>query len=310
MQSFKITETQKITPFVYKGQENEDEELWLILSKNEFQKYHKFFQWQPQTIRACLGTYTMPQVEVYEEYDFGILQRLVWIGGELTTRLLCFYISSHYLILVVEEDTQWINEFCASLIEDDKQKYTVGYIFFRLLDNIIQSDQNYLDRLSEEIQELEENVFNEVSCNFAKEMIHIRKHLTILERHYDPLTDIIEDFVGNENKICNKEAIRYFKIIKNRMRRLNHQVNQLGEYATHVREANDAQIEIKQNRIMQYFTLIASIVLPLTLITGWYGMNFEHIPELAWKFGYLYVIIISVVSSVLCVYAFKKNKWM
>lgn len=309
MQSFKVNKGQAIKPFKFQGQLNE-EAWWLIVSKEELLKYQEIFKWQIQTVKACMDMSKMPQVEAYEKYDFGILQRLVWINHQLTTKAFCFYISREYLVIVKDKESRWLDDFCQSLLKDTEEKYSIDYIFFRLLDNVIQSDQSYLDHLLNQIVELEENVFRNQASYFSKEIIEIRKHIALLKRHYDPLTDVIEDFVSNDNEICSDEVIRYFKILKNRMKRLNHQVDQMSEYTNHVREAYDAQVEIKQNQIMQYFTLLTSIFLPLTLITGWYGMNFENVPELSWKYGYLYVISLSIICSILCVYFFKKNRWM
>ena len=179
--------------------------------------------------------------------------------------------------------------------------------FFRLLDEIIQLDPYYFDNISEEIGRLEESILNEEAVEFSKEIITIRKHLALFKRHYDPIVDIIEDFVGNENGICSSQGVRYFRILKSRVNRLRAQVDSLSEYATHIREAYDAQVDINQHRIMKYFTFIASVFLPLTLIVGWYGMNFTTMPELTWKYGYIYVIIISLLSSFLCLYCFKKK---
>ena len=61
---------------------------------------------------------------------------------------------------------------------------------------------------------------------------------------------------------------------------------------------------------MKYFTLMTSLFLPLTLIVGWYGMNFTSMPEISWKYGYFYVIILSLLSSVVCIWWFKKKKWL
>lgn len=309
MQSFKIIKDQ-IVPFTFAGQIREGEQVWLVLSKEEVVNYRCCFQWQSQTLKACLEPYRMPQVEVYEKYDFGILQCLNWAEEELITDFFCFYIGRHYLVLVIENERNWLNRFCQSLLKDTEEKYSVDYIFFRLLDYVIQSNQMYLDKLLNDIIQLEEKVFCEQAGDFSKQIMGIRKHITLLKRYYDPLTDVIEDFVGNENEICSTSVVRYFKILNNRIKRLNYQVDQLSQYTTHVREAYDAQVEIKQNKIMHYFTLFTSIFLPLTLITGWYGMNFERMPEVSWEYGYIYVIGLSITSSVLCIYAFKKKRWM
>lgn len=308
MQSFKITKEKRLVASEFKKKIEENEQLLLIMDTEELNTYKTFFNWQSRTIKACLSNQQIPQVEIYESYDFGILQKLIFNSNQYKTQVFDFYIAPHYLVLILNSRSEWIESFCESIMREDEEIYTIDYVFFRLLDEVIQLDPCYLDNISEEIGELEEKVLSEESIQFSKEMIAIRKKLALFKRHYDPLVDIIEDFLGNENGICSSQGIRYFRILKNRVHRLKHQVDSLSEYATHVREAYDAQVDIKQNRIMKYFTFITSVFLPLTLIAGWYGMNFTTMPELTWKYGYLYVIAISLLSSFLCLYCFKKKR--
>ena len=82
----------------------------------------------------------------------------------------------------------------------------------------------------------------------------------------------------------------------------------LREYSTQVREVYQAQIEIRQNKIMKTLTIVTTICLPLTLIAGWYGMNFRRMPELSWKYGYPAVILLSLCIVALSLYLCRKKK--
>lgn len=308
MQCFIITKEKKLIASEFMEVMKENEQVFLIMSQEEMIHYKTYFNWPSRTIHTCLSNKPIPQVEVYEEFDFGILQRLTIKANQYVAQFFSFYIASNYLVLIIYSRDQWIENFCKSLIGEQEEKYDISHVFFRLLDEVIQLDPYYLDNISEEIGRLEERVINEENVEFSKEIIDIRKKLALFKRHYDPIVDIIEDFVGNENGICSSQGVRYFRILKSRVNRLRAQVDSLSEYTTHVREAYDAQVDIKQNRIMKYFTFITSVFLPLTLIVGWYGMNFTTMPELTWKYGYIYVIIISLLSSFLCLYCFKKKR--
>ena len=85
-----------------------------------------------------------------------------------------------------------------------------------------------------------------------------------------------------------------------------HRCTNLIDYAGQVKEVYQGQVDELQNRNMQFLTVVSTIFFPLTLITGWYGMNFEHMPELA--NGYPYVAVISVLVVIVCVWIFKKKK--
>ena len=95
-----------------------------------------------------------------------------------------------------------------------------------------------------------------------------------------------------------------------RVIRLQDMVNSQRDYTAQLRDLLQAQLEVKQNTIMTVLTVITTIFLPLTLIAGWYGMNFLHMPELEWVYGYPVIILISVLIVAGCLYWFRKKKWM
>ena len=92
--------------------------------------------------------------------------------------------------------------------------------------------------------------------------------------------------------------------------RLQSLVSSQREYVSQLRDLLQAQLEVKQNTIMTVLTVITTIFLPLTLIAGWYGMNFTHMPELSWPYGYPVIIIVSIMIVIICLIWFKKKKWM
>lgn len=84
----------------------------------------------------------------------------------------------------------------------------------------------------------------------------------------------------------------------------------MDDNVTQIREAYDAQVDISLNKIMKVFTVITVVFAPLTVIVGWYGMNFDIMPELRWRYGYLYVLGLSLLSIITCLIFFKRKKWL
>ena len=84
----------------------------------------------------------------------------------------------------------------------------------------------------------------------------------------------------------------------------------LREYSLQISEAYQTQIDIRQNIVMKVLTVVTAIFLPLSLIAGWYGMNFQYMPELHWHYGYLYVFILSIIVVIGCLWIFKKKKFL
>ena len=110
----------------------------------------------------------------------------------------------------------------------------------------------------------------------------------------------------NENGFFAKKRLKYFGIIADRADRLMGRTAHLLEYAKQVQDAYQAQVDAQQNRNMQFLTVISTIFFPLTLITGWYGMNFRNMPEL--ENGYPGVVFLSLVVIAGCIFIFKKKK--
>jgi magnesium transporter len=136
----------------------------------------------------------------------------------------------------------------------------------------------------------------------------MRKKLMFYKNYYEQLLDVAEGMEENTNGILPPNALRYFKMFTNRVDRLNRSVMNLRDYITQVREAYQSQVDIKLNEIMKLFTVVTAIFLPLTLLVGWYGMNFKYMPELNWPFGYFLAIFISVLFVVVSIIYFKKKK--
>lgn len=113
-----------------------------------------------------------------------------------------------------------------------------------------------------------------------------------------------------QNIFRNEESGSRFgwELFSDRAERLHNYTDTIQEYLTQLRELYQSQIDINQNRIMTILTVVTTLVLPLSLIAGWYGMNFTNMPELHWKYSYLAVAVVSVLIIAVEIYYFKKKK--
>ena len=118
-------------------------------------------------------------------------------------------------------------------------------------------------------------------------------------------SSLIDDELG----FFSAESEHAIRLVGERIDRLYHETMMLREYCTQVREVYQAQIDIRQNRIMKVLTIVTTIFLPLTLIVGWYGMNFKYMPELEWRYGYPVVIVLCAAIVILGIMLFKRKKY-
>ncbi len=180
---------------------------------------------------------------------------------------------------------------------------------YRFLDLLIQEDRKFLENMEFNMSALETRILKErVDAAFINEILVMKKELMYMWNYYDQLIDIGEVLRDNDNEMFPPENVRRFATFTERTMRLSENVKHLKEYAVQLRETHDAMLDYNLNNIMKLFTVITTIFLPLTLIVGWYGMNFADMPELTWKYGYPGVIVFSVIVVGICIIAFKKYK--
>ena len=181
---------------------------------------------------------------------------------------------------------------------------------YDLLEMMIGQDLTLLEKTENRLNQLEEEILKGEIESYPAEMNDIRGSLLDLRIHYEQLIDLGQELEENENGFFRDENLRYFHMFTERVIRLQDTVTGQREYVTQLRDLIQSHLDVKQNRIMTVLTVITSIFLPLTLIAGWYGMNFRYMPELEWRFSYPAVIAISILIVILCLFWFRKKKWM
>ena len=138
----------------------------------------------------------------------------------------------------------------------------------------------------------------------------IRSDVRKLLMHYDQLIDLAQEFEENENEFFDQENIRYFRLFLSRMDRLTATATSLKDYTLQINDLNKAHLELKQNHIMTILTVVTTIFMPLTLITGWYGMNFRYMQELESIYAYPMVFGTCILIIIGSLAYFKKKKWL
>lgn len=245
--------------------------------------------------------------ENHDGFDFICLNSMNYKDMLSTSNTYCIYINKNVLIFVCK-DTEVINKTIIDITYNLTKRLDFEKLLHVFFDRLISNDTKHLESIENEISDIEDKLLSTQSGNFVKDIIYIRKKLLYSRRYYEQILSIFDNLLENENDIINNEYIRYFKISEQKVNRLYNSVLHLKDYLTQVREAYQAQADITLNSIMKLFTVISVVFMPLTLIVGWYGMNFD-MPEYAWNYGYLFVVILSIIVFLVCIFYIKKNKW-
>ena len=181
---------------------------------------------------------------------------------------------------------------------------------YDFLEQIIAPDLPRLEQLEHTLEQLEDEILAGDAEASLPALNDIRGDLLDLNLHYGQLMDLSQELEENENGFFAEKNLRYFRLFTDRTERLRNTVGNLRDYTVQLRDLIQTRIDVKQNRIMTLLTVITTIFTPLTLLTGWYGMNFRYMPELDSRWGYPAVIAVSLAIAIGCLAYFKKKKWL
>jgi magnesium transporter len=187
---------------------------------------------------------------------------------------------------------------------------SVGHFFYTFMEILVEDDLRYLENIEDRLAKLEASVLSDKLQGFMYSIVEIRKEILARSHYYSQLSDVALELLENENEIFDDTSLRLLKHFSDRAHRLRQETQMLREYSLQISEAYQTQIDIRQNIVMKVLTVVTAIFLPLTLIAGWYGMNFEKMPELHWDYGYLYVFLLSIMVVVGCLWIFKRKKFL
>ncbi len=181
---------------------------------------------------------------------------------------------------------------------------------YDFLEQVISQDLEMLEQMEQALDKMEDEILADDTAESLSRLNTVRGKLLDLHLHYGRLIDLGQELQENENGFFAEENIRYFRLFTQRVERLRDTVSNLRDYTVQLRELIQTRIDEKQNRIMTLLTVITTIFTPLTLITGWYGMNFKYMPSLESKISYPIVIVVCIAIVVGCILWFKKKKWL
>lgn len=213
--------------------------------------------------------------------------------------------------IVFIDESGFVEMMIKRITQNKKWKFpSLERFIYDFIEASVHDDLKMLESYEKRLDSMERDILAGHMDNTMEQLNDIRGILLDLRTHYDQLIDLSQELEENENSFFDIQNLRYFRLLTARLERYSNQVLALKEYSAQIRDLYQTSVDIKQNKIMAVLTIITTIFFPLSIITGWYGMNFEYMPELAYKYAYLILGIVCVIIIAVEIIIFKKKKWI
>lgn len=185
-----------------------------------------------------------------------------------------------------------------------------GFLLYVILDELVDTFFPALDAVGGRVEDLEQAIFEERPNQASSDIYELRKELIAIRRVSGPMRDAMVVLLRRDLGLFTREAQRYLQDVYDHLIRVVEQVEDYQDLTANALDVNLSMSSNRVNEVARTLTAYAAIFAAVTVITGLYGMNFRHMPELGWRFGYGYALGLMVVTvGALWVY-FRRKRWL
>jgi len=260
-----------------------------------------------------LSPNTLPKYDAFPTYDFFVF-RAVNVNlrehGSQTYKLSAF-LGRDFLFTVHNGRMEAIDQICARLPED-KRILSNGpdYLLYEIVDLMVDAYFPLLEKVEECVDDLQDAIFLNAKPGHLDELLHLKRDVNVMRRQSLPQRELLNLMSRGDSPFIRKEHLIYFRDLYDHMFRISETIDSERDMMAGTMEAYLSVIANRTNEIMRVLTVLSTIMLPLTLIAGIYGMNFEHMPELHWLHGYPFALGLMAATTLTMLTWFWKKGWL
>ena len=275
--------------------------FWLDLltpTADEFDLLRSVFHFHPLAIEDATRPHQRPKVDEYEGYFFLTADETTYDPGaeeSLISRQIAMFVGAHYFVTVNTAGTESI----AALQKRCNQhpeilERSTGYFAYAVLDELVDRYFPLLDQLDNEINELEDRVVQAPTPDEIQAIFHTKKTLSQLRRLVGPLREVTQTLTTRDFPLIAPQTIPYLRDVSDHLFRVYETLDSYRDQMSNLLDAYLSQVNNQMSRVMQRLTAVATVFMPITFLTGVFGMNFTHQPwantNVWWWLGLMAVI--------------------
>jgi magnesium transporter len=282
-------------------------------TEEEFDSLRREFDLHPLAVEDAIHAHQRPKLEVFEDTVFVVLKTARYVDSEEVVQFgeILIFLGKDYILTVRHGEASALKQVRESLESDPELlKHGPGAVLHAIVDRVVDDYAPALEGLGVDIDEVENEVFSPGRSNPAQRIYRLKREVLEFNRAAAPLVEPIDRLAKGHYEVVHPEVRAYFRDVNDHLIRVHEQLESYRDLLTSILHANLAQITVRQNDDVRRISAIVAIVAVPTLIAGIYGMNFEHMPELGWTFGYPLVLVVMLTLCTLLYRFFRRAGWL
>ncbi|MDD3031784.1 MAG: magnesium/cobalt transporter CorA [Atribacterota bacterium] len=272
------------------------------------------FKIHPLTLENIMNTAQRPKIEYFSNYIYIALKMIYWDNDkqELSIEHISLILTDHTVISFQEKEGDVFNPVRQRIKNEAGKirKSDSDYLLYSLLDSVVDQYFLVLEKVGDKLELLEDILIAHPSPDNQQTIHQIKRNLIFLRNAVWPLREVINKLEKDESDLVHKNTKLFLRDIYDHTIQIIETTETLRDMISGLLDIYLSSVSNRMNEVMKVLTIIATIFIPLTFVAGIYGMNFKHMPELSWKWGYPTILSVMFLIGLGMFFFFKKKKWL
>ena len=274
----------------------------------------KYFNFHSLILEDILAVDFLPKIEDYENYLLFSLKMLSL--NKETNRVqvehISFVLGNNFLVSFQEKQGDVFDTIRDRIVNNKGRvrRKKADYLMIILIDVIVDNYYTIIDDLSDKIQTLEEELLGKNIETAERKILKIRKRLMLLRKNILPLRESMRQLLRDEPELVDETTLKYYRDVNDHINYVSETIDGYKDNISGLMDLYNSNLNNRLNNIIKVLTIVSSIFIPLSFIAGIYGMNFENMPELQWRYGYYIVLSAMGILGIGMLIFMIRKKWL
>lgn len=281
--------------------------------ENLIKKIAEIFGVHPLVTEDIVDVYKRPEYVEYENGHFITLKSFIYQEAEedVTSQNISVYFGKGFVLTFQEHEDDVFAPIRSRIALSKGRIRARGadYLGYTIVDFVVDSYYSIIEKFQATLEEIENSINNDPESVNKSDIYNCRLNLIKVRKLIMPLREALNQFIRSDSALLDERTKLFIRDVYDHTIQVIDSIDSSREIVSGLQDLYISEISLRMNKVMQFLTIITAIFVPITFMAGLYGMNFEFMPELKFKYGYFYLLAIMLITAVSLIFVFKKKKW-